>query len=50
MYAILILEDLCLSLLHEKLPVHINRDKPNYDDKYHGIIEDHLIKYSNIIF
>jgi nitrogen fixation/metabolism regulation signal transduction histidine kinase len=44
MYVVLILEDLHLSLLHEKLPVHINCNKPNC------IIEDHLIKYSNVIF
>jgi len=50
MFAVLILEDLHLSLLHEKLPVHINCNKPNYDDQYDRIIEDHLIKYRNVIF
>jgi hypothetical protein len=50
MFAVLILEDLHLSLLHEKLPVHINCNKPNYDDQYHRIIEDHLIKYRNVTF
>jgi hypothetical protein len=50
MFAVLILEDLHLSLLHEKLPVHINCNKPNYDDQYDRIIEDHLIKYRNVTF
>ena len=50
MFAILILEDLHLSLLNEKMPVRLNRNRTNYDDRYGNIIEDHLIKYRTVIF
>lgn len=50
LFAILILEDLHLSLLNEKMPVHLNRNRTNYDDRYGNIIEDHLIKYRTVTF
>jgi hypothetical protein len=47
---VLIVEDLHSTLSNINLPLRINRGKNACDNRYHEIIEDHLIKYRTVTF
>jgi hypothetical protein len=49
-FAALIVEDLHAAFANEKLPIRIDSNKIVSDNRYHDIINDHLIKYRTVTF